>query len=113
MCWQRPTLVIAPKPITDLIGKKGKNQGSMRDVPLDQQTEYAAEDADITWQLKEHFEKELGKNEQRALLDKVELPLVRVLAAMEVGRHQHGCALFERNVQSLAARSYCFRAAYF
>lgn len=73
-----------PKPITDLIGKKGKNQGSMRDVPIDQQTEYAAEDADITWQLKEHFEKELGKNEQRALLDKVELPLVRVLAAMEL-----------------------------
>ena len=72
------------KPITDLIGKKGKNQGSMRDVPLDQQTEYATEDADITWQLKEHFEKELGKNEQRALLDKVELPLVRVLAAMEL-----------------------------
>ena len=73
-----------PKPIKDLIGKKGKNQGSMRDVPIDQQTEYAAEDADITWQLKEHFEKELGKNEQRALLDKVELPLVRVLAAMEL-----------------------------
>lgn len=73
-----------PKPITDLIGKKGVNQGSMRDVPIDQQTEYAAEDADITWQLKEHFEKELGKNEQRALLDKVELPLVRVLAAMEL-----------------------------
>jgi len=73
-----------PKPITDLIGKKGKNQGSMRNVPIDQQTEYAAEDADITWQLKEHFEKELGKNEQRALLDKVELPLVRVLAAMEL-----------------------------
>ena len=73
-----------PKPITDLIGKKGVNQGSVRDVPIDQQTEYAAEDADITWQLKEHFEKELGKNEQRALLDKVELPLVRVLAAMEL-----------------------------
>ena len=73
-----------PKPISDLIGKKGKNQGSMRDVPLDQQTEYAAEDADITWQLKQHFEQELGKNEQRELLNKVELPLVRVLAAMEL-----------------------------
>ncbi len=73
-----------PKPITDLIGKKGKNQGSMRDVPLDQQTEYAVEDAAITWQLKEHFETELGKNEQRKLLDEVELPLVRVLAAMEL-----------------------------
>ena len=73
-----------PKPITDLIGKKGKNQGSMRDVSIEQQTEYAAEDADITWQLKEHFEKELGKNEQRTLLDNVELPLLRVLAAMEL-----------------------------
>jgi len=73
-----------PKPISDLIGKKGKNQGSMRNVPLDQQTEYAAEDADITWQLKEHFEIELGKNEQRDLLHEVELPLVRVLAAMEL-----------------------------
>ncbi len=73
-----------PKPISELIGKKGKNQGSMRDVPLDQQTEYAAEDADITWQLKEHFETELGKNEQRDLLHDVELPLVRVLAAMEL-----------------------------
>jgi DNA polymerase-1 len=73
-----------PKPITDLIGKKGKNQGSMRDVPLDQQTEYAVEDTAITWQLKEHFETELGKNEQRKLLDEVELPLVRVLAAMEL-----------------------------
>ncbi|MEK9531125.1 MAG: DNA polymerase I, partial [Flavobacteriaceae bacterium] len=73
-----------PKPISDLIGKKGKNQGSMRDVPLDQQTEYAVEDAAITWQLKKHFEKELGKNEQRKLLDKVELPLVRVLADMEL-----------------------------
>lgn len=56
----------------------------MRDVPLDQQTEYAAEDADITWQLKEHFETELGKNEQRDLLHDVELPLVRVLASMEL-----------------------------
>ena len=73
-----------PKPISDLIGKKGKNQGSMRNVPLDQQTEYAAEDADITWQLKEHFEQELGKNEQRDLLHNIELPLIRVLAAMEL-----------------------------
>ena len=44
-----------PKPITDLIGKKGKNQGSMRDVSLKDQTQYAVEDADITWQLKQHF----------------------------------------------------------
>ena len=50
-----------PISITELIGKKGKNQLSMRDVPVEQQTEYAVEDADITLQLKEHFAKELGE----------------------------------------------------
>jgi len=100
-----------PKPISDLIGKKGKNQGSMRDVPLDQQTEYAAEDADITWQLKEHFEHELGKNEQRDLLHNVELPLVRVLAAMELAGisldvpYLNGMATeLEQEAQDLAQR---------
>ena len=51
----------SPRSITELIGKKGKNQGSMRDVALDQQTQYAVEDADITFQLKRHFEKELAE----------------------------------------------------
>ena len=72
-----------PQPITDLIGKKGKNQGSMRDVPLKDQTQYAVEDADITWQLKQHFEKELTAAENQELFRKVELPLVPVLTAME------------------------------
>lgn len=89
-----------PKPISELIGKKGKGQGSMRNVPLDQQTEYAAEDADITWQLKEHFEKELGKNEQREVLHSIELPLVRVLAAMELaGIHIDVPFLNEMSIQ--------------
>jgi len=48
-----------PVSITELIGKKGKNQLSMRAVPIAEQTEYAVEDADITLQLKEHFSKEL------------------------------------------------------
>ena len=91
-----------PKPISDLIGKKGKNQGSMRDVPLDQQTEYAAEDADITWQLKEHFETELGKNEQRDLLHEVELPLVKVLAAMELAGIHIDVAFLNRMSTQLA-----------
>ncbi len=73
-----------PVSITDLIGKKGKNQLSMRDVPLDKQTEYAVEDADITWQLKEHFEKELNEAGTRKLFDDIEIPLLRVLSAMEV-----------------------------
>ncbi|BAO75175.1 DNA polymerase I [Winogradskyella sp. PG-2] len=73
-----------PISITELIGKKGKNQRSMRDVPLEKQTEYAVEDADITLQLKEHFEKELGEANTQKLFDDIELPLLRVLAAMEL-----------------------------
>jgi DNA polymerase-1 len=73
-----------PISIVDLIGKKGKNQLSMRDVPLAKQTEYAVEDADITLQLKEHFEKELGEANTQKLFDVIELPLLRVLATMEL-----------------------------
>ena len=73
----------SPIPIEDLIGKKGKNQGSMRDVELEKQTEYAVEDADITWQLKEVFEKELEKNGLGSLFRDIEIPLVSVLASME------------------------------
>ena len=72
-----------PQPITELIGKKGKNQGSMRDVSLKDQTQYAVEDADITWQLKQHFEKELTAADNQELFRTVELPLVPVLTAME------------------------------
>ncbi|MDC1505945.1 DNA polymerase I, partial [Winogradskyella sp.] len=73
-----------PISITELIGKKGKNQLSMRDVPLEQQTEYAVEDVDITLQLKAHFKKELGEANTQKLFDDIEVPLLRVLAAMEL-----------------------------
>ncbi len=73
-----------PLSITELIGKKGKHQLSMRDIPLDKQTEYAVEDADITLQLKEHFEKELGDANTQTLFSDIEVPLLRVLAAMEL-----------------------------
>ncbi|MGJ8591153.1 MAG: DNA polymerase I [Aquaticitalea sp.] len=73
-----------PIAIEELIGKKGKNQLNMRDVPLDKQTEYAVEDADITLQLKEHFEKELGEANTHKLFNEIEVPLLRVLAAMEL-----------------------------
>lgn len=73
-----------PISITELIGKKGKNQLSMRDVPLEKQTEYAVEDSDITLQLKEHFEKELGEANTKKLFTDIEVPLLRVLAAMEL-----------------------------
>tara|TARA_B100000925_G_scaffold290882_1_gene277222 strand:- start:901 stop:3054 length:2154 start_codon:yes stop_codon:yes gene_type:complete len=72
-----------PQPITELIGKKGTNQGSMRNVPLDKQTEYAVEDADVTYQLKNHFVTEMASKEVIDLFNKIELPLVNVLADME------------------------------
>ena len=73
----------APVGIETLIGKKGKNQGTMRDVPLDQITEYAAEDADITFQLKECFEPLLTKREVKRVFEEVENPLMQVLVDME------------------------------
>ncbi len=76
-------LKYSPKSIETLIGKKGKNQISMRDVPLEDIKEYAAEDADVTFQLKEIFTSELDKTETKKLFDEIEIPLVSVLAAME------------------------------
>lgn len=74
----------SPISIETLIGKKGKNQKSMRDVPLEQQTEYAVEDADITLQLKHYFESELSEANTQKLFDEIEIPLLRVLADMEL-----------------------------
>lgn len=73
----------SPVSIATLIGKKGKEQLSMRDVPLEEIKEYAAEDADVTLQLKEKFAPELIKNEVNKLFTDVEVPLIRVLANME------------------------------
>jgi len=73
-----------PVSITELIGKKGKNQLSMRSVEVSKLTEYAVEDADITLQLKEYFEKELASGNLAQLFNEVELPLVEVLTSMEI-----------------------------
>lgn len=73
-----------PISIETLIGKKGKNQKTMRDVDLTTQTEYAVEDADITWQLKQIFEKELEENNLSKLFKEIEIPLINVLANMEL-----------------------------
>lgn len=69
--------------IEALIGPRGKNQQSMRDVPLDKIAIYAAEDADVTMKLKEVLEPELKKNNLEHLFYEVEMPLVRVLASIE------------------------------
>ena len=73
-----------PVSITELIGKKGKNQLSMRTVPIADQTEYAVEDADITFQLKQLFTGELESGNVTKLFNDIELPLVSVLTAMEI-----------------------------
>ena len=72
-----------PVPIETLIGKKGQGQLSMRTVDLDTIKEYAAEDADVTLQLKRLFEPMLRETDTRVLFDTIEVPLIPVLASME------------------------------
>lgn len=72
-----------PVHIDELIGKKGKNQGTMRDVDVEKVKEYAAEDADITLQLKQVFTPQLQEKAVQRVFDEVETPLVRVLTDME------------------------------
>ena len=69
--------------IDELIGAKGKNQLSMRQVPLNFITEYACEDADVTLKLKNVFEKKVEENNLSQLFYDIEMPLVKVLADME------------------------------
>jgi DNA polymerase-1 len=77
-----------PVSIETLIGKRsaaqGKSQGSMRDVAIEKIKEYAAEDADVTLQLKQILEPKLADSQQQKLLENVEMPLVNVLANMEM-----------------------------
>lgn len=77
-------LKYSPKPIEDLIGKKGKGQKTMREVALEEIKEYAAEDADVTLQLKDRFAPILDQTGTRQLFDTIEVPLVQVLADMEM-----------------------------
>jgi len=72
-----------PVEIETLIGKKGKAQKNMRDVPLEEIKEYAAEDADLTWQLKEILKKKLSDKKLNDLADNLEMPLIPVLVKLE------------------------------
>lgn len=73
-----------PVSIETLIGPKGKKQTSMRDAPLEKIKEYAAEDADITLQLKSALDNELNKDHLVKLFRDIESPLIPVLTEMEV-----------------------------
>ena len=76
-------LEYTPVEIEELIGPKGKGQRKMSQVPLELISEYAAEDVDVTIQLKAILENELGKNELTTLYNDIEAPLISVLADME------------------------------
>jgi DNA polymerase-1 len=78
-----------PVSIETLIGKKGKNQGNMSDLKPEEVSDYACEDADITWQLRELFQPEIEKEHLKELFYNMEMPLVSVLSAME----QEGIAI--------------------
>jgi DNA polymerase I len=76
-------LAYDPVHIEELIGKKGKGQGNMRDVAIEKITEYAAEDADVTLQLRNKFQPLLDAKSVRKVFEQVENPLVKVLTDME------------------------------
>ena len=73
----------SPISIESLIGKKGKNQKSMRDIPINEVTNYASEDADLSLQLKNIFDKELESNGVKDIFREIEIPIINVLSDME------------------------------
>ncbi len=76
-------LKYSPKTAESLLGKKGKGQKTIREIPIDDVKEFAVEDADVTMQLMQHFAPVLEKTETRKLFDDIEIPLLHVLADME------------------------------
>ncbi|UKJ09399.1 DNA polymerase I [Solitalea sp. S2-8] len=97
----------SPISITELIGKKGKGQDNMRNVSVEKAGEYAAEDADITFQLKEVFEPLLPSLNAGKLALEVENPLVYVLADMEkegIRLDKQGLADYSKELESDISR---------
>lgn len=96
--WQKLTSIIVLFQLKALSEKKGKNQGSMREIDVEKVKEYAAEDADITLQLRQKLEPELTNQGVRKIFDEIEMPLVRVLADMEA----QGVKLDGENLQEIS-----------
>lgn len=106
--------------ITDLIGKKGKKQITLAQVPTAKVCQYAAEDADVAWRLTERLEAELSQQQLRKLYDTLEVPLIPVLAELEqtgirldvaalqqLGQQMHGqLADLEKAIYALAGREF-------
>lgn len=92
-------LSYSPVHIESLIGEKGDAQKSMRSVPAEELKEYAVEDADVTFQLKKLFEPRLKSEGLSDLSDKIEMPLIKVLASME----RNGVILNEEELKKITA----------
>lgn len=88
------------QPIEELIGKKGKNQKTMRQVEATAIAEYAGEDADITFQLKEFFEPKLVDTGVEKVFREIEMPLINVLAEMEL----EGVAIDVKGLQAYSQK---------
>ncbi|MBS1231891.1 MAG: polA, partial [Bacteroidetes bacterium] len=91
-------LSYSPVHIESLIGEKGNNQKNMRSVPVEQIKEYAVEDADVTFQLKEVFQPRLRSEGLSDLAGTIEMPLIRVLADME----RDGVKLNQEDLKTIA-----------
>ena len=89
-------------PISDLIGK-GRDQLRMDEVPLEHVSEYAAEDADFTWRLKEFFQPQIAEQKLDALFYQTEMPLVSVLADMEFAGISIDAAMLRKMGHRMAA----------
>jgi len=102
-----------PVGIEELIGKKGKNQGNMRDVELETVKEYAAEDADITLQLHQYFKPLIKKEKLKKLYNDVELPLIKVLVEMEYNGVRLDSKFLEKYSKELGEELFDIRQSVF
>ncbi|MBI4659997.1 MAG: DNA polymerase I [Verrucomicrobia bacterium] len=103
----------SPVPITKLIGEKGSEQLNMSQVPLEELTEYAAEDADVTWQLRSVLEPLLKEKGQERVFYEIEAPLLPVLMEMELeGVRVDAAALSEFAEQLSKQVAACERTIY-
>lgn len=96
--------------IETLIGPKGKNQKSMSEVPIEELTPYACEDADITWQLVEILQKKLADDQQEGILEQVEMPLCEVLLSMEMNGVHLDVEFLDEMAATLADQAVKLRA---
>ncbi len=96
-------------PTSELLGPKGKNQKTMREVPLEKVATYACEDVDVTLQLAQRFAPELEKVNGQEVFLKAEMPLIRVLSSMEqegVALDKEALALMSKEYQKIIDNTY-------